>query len=67
MLFEGVREAFIEMRRRNDRPGGAVCLNGIGRYWTAGSSANQRTGEILRQNKLAAYTLKKARKSTSRS
>jgi integrase len=62
ILFEWVREAFIEMRERSHKPGGAVCLNAIGRFWKDDSSGNQMIREILQQNEMDSYTLKKSQK-----
>jgi hypothetical protein len=62
ILSEWIREAFIEMRERNHKPFGAVCLNSIGRYWKDDSPGNQMFREILQQKKRGSYTLKKSQK-----
>jgi hypothetical protein len=50
ILFEGVHEAFMAMRQQHDQPGGAVCLNAIGRLWTDDSLGNPMIRGTLRQN-----------------
>jgi hypothetical protein len=65
-LFEWVREAFIELRERNDRPGGAVCLNALGRCWKDDASASQVIRQILRRNKRTNFTLKKSQQPSDR-
>jgi len=40
----------MAMRERNDKPGGAVCLNPIGRLWRDDSSSNPMLRGILQQN-----------------
>ena len=46
------------MRERNDEPGGAVCLNTIGRLWRYESLGNPMIRGILQQNQKAPEALK---------
>jgi len=40
----------MAMRERNDKPGGVVCLNAIGRLWRDDSLGNPIIRGILQQN-----------------
>ena len=48
----------MAMRERNDEPGGAVCLNTIGRLWRYESLGNPMIRGILQQNQKAPEALK---------
>jgi hypothetical protein len=54
ILFECVRNAFIDIHQRNDKPGGAVCLNATGRLWKDDSPYSQMIRAILEQEYIAA-------------
>ena len=46
------------MRERNDQPGGAVCLNAIGRWGRDDNLGNPMIRGILKQNPRDPYALK---------
>ena len=48
----------MAMRERNDKPGGVVCLNAIGRLWRDDSLGNPMIRGILQQNEREPYALK---------
>jgi hypothetical protein len=49
------------MRERNDKPGGAVCLNPIGRLWRDDSSGNPMLRGIVQQYHEDPYAHKSSR------
>jgi hypothetical protein len=48
----------MAVRERNDKPGGAVCLNAIGRLWRDDSLGNPMIRGILQKNQKDPYALK---------
>jgi hypothetical protein len=53
MLFEWLRETFIEMHERDDKPGGAVRLKAIRRSWKDDSSGSPMIRGMRPQNQRA--------------